>query len=165
MSNDYISTNFWFSFTFQVLLPPYEEVIAIPPKEPPPQYMEAWAMSSVLDPTLQTTLYTTHSSLPESDPVCWKTLNNALDAICEVLCSPLVSSLVQGRFRDNYPLIPTSPPSREVPTAGINSCTPWPLCPRIICTFLKRAPVWPPTVNPQYCESPSWSLSTNKLPE
>lgn len=25
----------------QVLLPPYEEAIAIPPKEPPPQYMEA----------------------------------------------------------------------------------------------------------------------------
>ena len=24
----------------QVLLPPYEEAVALPPKEPPPQYME-----------------------------------------------------------------------------------------------------------------------------
>ncbi len=27
---------------FQVLLPPYEEAIAIPPKDPPPQYISAW---------------------------------------------------------------------------------------------------------------------------
>lgn len=27
---------------FQVLLPPYEEAIAIPPKDPPPQYVSAW---------------------------------------------------------------------------------------------------------------------------
>ncbi len=41
MDKDTVEVYFGFPFTFQVLLPPYEEAIAIPPKEPPPQYMEA----------------------------------------------------------------------------------------------------------------------------
>ena len=58
-------TTFWFSITFQVLLPPYEEAIAIPPKDPPPQYMEAWETSPLLDPIPQTTPNTNHISLQQ----------------------------------------------------------------------------------------------------
>ena len=58
-----------FSATLQVLLPPYEEAIAIPPKEPPPQYMEAWEASST-DPKHPNTY------LPNTSHYCWNTPKN-----------------------------------------------------------------------------------------
>lgn len=172
---------FWFSVTFQVLLPPYEEAISIPPKEPPPQYMEAWETSLLLDPIPQASPNTNWNMLKNKKKQrlvsVWIPANPRLHyppfpvtyfrPLSRLLCPP--PRTVSKQLHPLPAAATTNPPPWQaaVPWQRLNSCTPWTLCPNIICTFLwvKRASVWPPTVNPQYCESPSWSLSRNKLPE
>lgn len=73
--------------SFQVLLPPYEEAISIPPKDPPPQYVSAWeshhSFTTLLPNLLQRNNLVTvaHSVAPVS---CL--------SLCDVsLLSPLLS--------------------------------------------------------------------------
>lgn len=74
VNTNHLNTNMYLFFFFQVLLPPYEEAIAIPPKDPPPQYVSAWELPRFFNTTLlQQTLSKETISCHEAHcvaPVC-----------------------------------------------------------------------------------------------
>lgn len=130
----------------QVLLPPYEEAIAIPPKEPPPQYMEAWEAYALSSPWHQPPLP------PEQEHDSGWTPTPTLACIGRAP-SPPVSAMVQGRVRDSVQSQNSDPTSRQVLPPPPHHPPPKTLRPDLLCTFL-RAPVRPATVNLWYCDSP-----------
>lgn len=67
----YVTTN-----DTTVLLPPYEEAIAIPPKDPPPQYVSAWGSHALL------TQHSSNKPSPKKQSSLTKPIASPRSAVC-----------------------------------------------------------------------------------